>query len=369
MISGLSICEYNWQEALSGFSAQWHALLQENGYNLSLSPEWINAIAYARGLRDQLRVLIAQRNNVVLGILPFYVHTIRMYGLHMTTYELAGNLVSYHQEIISKGCEKELLRALLVGHKRKWHVFSANLCHNGSTAQAIHAICKSTGNPLITYPGESSPYLSIDVDWEDYLKLKSRNFRYNLNRKEKALRRAGNLEERWFESSQEVDELLDLVMEIEENSWKKKAGIAITQHKHEQKYYQELLPFLAKKKALFALVLLLDRKPIAYFLCYNWQGAIGNLKISFHEAYSGLSPGSVVIHFAVRKAFELRAKEVDFLGDSQHHKQLWSENIRRHDTYFVFSNRPHIKAVGTIKMILHKIRPPQHDYVIRRRNF
>jgi len=363
----LRIEEYDWDKARKRFTDQWHSLLVSGDFHLSLSPEWVNAIASSRNVTSRLRVLVAQRDGKVLGLLPYYVGRIRIFGVPITVVEPAGNLLSYHQEIVAAQCQLELLQACLGDAKREWHLFvAAGLQPDGPTAQALRAVQRELGSTLLRYPVESSPYLPINVTWEQFMASKSRKFRYNRQREERALRKAGDLEVRWLNSPEGVSELYECMMEIESHSWKTGAGIAVSTRAHEQRYYQVLLPFLAERKALMSNVLFLNKNPIAYLLCYFWNGKIGNLKTTFHEAYHSLSPGSVAIQIAIQKAFELGAKEFDFLGDAQYHKLLWTDLVRRRESYYLFSRHLRSCSIGLIKKIVQSLRPREWRRILRR---
>jgi len=356
--SNVEIQDLEWKAAQSQVSDGWYDLLENGNHNLYLSPDWINAIASAHNYIAKLRALVAHKHNRIVGILPYQVETVKMFGIPMKKIALAG-MSGYHQDIVAED-RQELLRALFAKYSEsRWHVFqTAGLVAGSNATKAVKNIARDMGGHLLVYPGESSPYLRINTSWEEFLASKSGNFRYTLKRKEKALRKNGDLQERWFFTHDDIEDLFEAMLKIEEHSWKTKANIAISDTEHEQNYYRMLLPFLAKRKALFAMVLYLDKQPVAYFLCCFWQGRVCNLKTSFHESYSKLAPGSVVIHFAVRKAFELGAKEVDFLGDAQHHKLLWSDSVRHHEIYYLFSRRIRARSVGMIKKCLHTFRAP-----------
>jgi CelD/BcsL family acetyltransferase involved in cellulose biosynthesis len=144
------------------------------------------------------------------------------------------------------------------------------------------------------------------------------------------------------------------MLEIEANSWKAGANIAVTSNAYEQPYYQALLPFLAEQGLLAASVHYLDGAPIAYQLSYSFGGKLGNLKNSFDERHKALSPGTVIIKGAVQRAFEIGATEFDFLGDAQPYKVLWTDRVRAHATYYLFSRRLRSRFVGALKSWLHR---------------
>ena len=84
----------------------------------------------------------------------------------------------------------------------------------------------------------------------------------------------------------------------------------------ELKYHRRLLPVLAQDGALLANVLHRAERPIAYSLCCHCHGWVGHLKTSFDQEFASLSPGGYVIDASVERAFDLKAREFDFLGDA-----------------------------------------------------
>jgi CelD/BcsL family acetyltransferase involved in cellulose biosynthesis len=341
--------ELGWDEGLARLADQWRELLAATAGDYSLSPEWMHAAASAFGLSSTLRILAAFDGGDVVGIIPFRRSQTRMFGLPLRALDLGGGmLVTYHHEVVARGRHEEILRELL--RRDPWHVLRAgSLTMGGPTEAAVTSIAAADGYDLHTFDDEVSPYLVIDRSWEKYLVSKSSNFRYNLKRKEKNLLKAGRVEHRWLTAPGDVEELGRRMLEIEAQSWKVAAGIAVSSREVEQRYYRELLPVLAARGALLANVLYLDGEPIAYTLCSVWNGRVTQMKTTFKEAHGKLSPGAVTIQYAVQRAFDAGAREFDFLGDAQAHKMHWCDASRAHRTYQLFSRRLLARVASFVK--------------------
>lgn len=354
----LEIHEYSLNDVPAHVARYWEHMIDTCGYHPSLGSGWLQAIAESSGMTDQLRVLVALDRGAIQGLMPYYRQTVRMYGISLTALTVAGNLLSYHQEILSSGNLVRSLRALLSDKKTEgWDVIQiANVPRGGVTATAVNKLCSDGLGTLVKYEGEASPYLSIDGDWEQFLFSKSSSFRYKWKRKAKSLTNAGVSSTKWFTSCPQTEELLDAIMSIETKSWKAGTGMAITDRLSEQRYYSRLLPFLVQKEKLFANVLYLATTPIAYSLGYLWNGVVGQLKTSFNNEYAHISPGAIVTKAAIERAFSVRAKEFDFLGPSMEHKLEWTDQTRAHDDYFLFSNRLSARLVGTMKRVIQELR-------------
>src|SRR5262245_6102360 len=362
---GFQIRELALGEACARVGREWHRLIEDNDFNISLTPEFVQAAAAGAGVSDRVSVLTAHEDGQLRGVLPFMVGTAEMYGLPLVMIDLAGNLLSYHHEIAAQGCELALLRACLSG--RRWHVLRVEgVPDEGSTHCALHALARERASAMVLYPGGAAPHLEIRQSWSEYLAGKPGSFRYTLQRKVKALLKGGQIDERWFETPDDVPELYRCMEEIEGNSWKSAAGIAVTSRPDEGRYYQQVLPFLARNGYLFASAIYVDERPAAYQLSYRFRDRIGNLKTSFDEAYRTLSPGAVVLQKAIQRAFETSAREFDFLGDVQHHKLLWTQQVRTYATHFVFSRRPLGAAIGAVKRLAQTCRHQAFRHVMQR---
>ena len=363
----LEVREHGFEAAHARFGEQWHKLLKRGGLNISLAPEFVRAAAASVGLLDKVRVLAAHCGSELVGVMPFVPTATKMFAIPMKVLSLAGNLVSYHHELVAPDCQTELLRACLRDPKRSWHVLQMdNVPVDGPTGQALRRLAHEERFALVAYSGDVAPYLPIAQSWDQFLASKSGNFRSNLKRKEKSLLKGGTLGERWFHSVEDVAELYRCMQAIESKSWKSTAEVAVTAEGNEGIYYKELLPFLAGRGLLFANVLYLTGEPVAYHLCYFHEGQVGNMKTSFDEARQSFSPGAVVIQRAIEKAFEAGAHEFDFLGDDQYHKRLWTDSARAHQTYFLFSRDLRARAIGHVKAVLQARRKADFRAVIRR---
>lgn len=347
-----------WSELNSDLVAQWEGLILADGLNISLHPHWTDAIATATNRLDGLRLFTAWEGDSLRAVIPYFLSRFRVLRIPLRTVELAGNLVSYHQEIIASGYQTEILSALLSKKvANKWQLFRAdNVLADTDSAAAIRALVPEIGSTLITMPGERSPYFSTEGDWDSFLAGKSKSFRYALKRKENKLRKAGDLDIEWYSKGGDASALLDDILTVESESWKKDSDMAISEKDFEREYYKLLLPFLMERDWMYANVLKLDGQPIAYNLCYSVNGKIGQLKTSFDNAFRSLSPGIVMYKETIKRAFELGASEFDFLGDAMPHKLEWTDTVREHHGYYLFSKDLGAHIVGKIKDLLQKNR-------------
>lgn len=327
-------------EAISKYHKEWYELTKEAGEDPCLLPEWILAIAKSLDKCDILRVWVAQRDGTVIAVIPYMRNRINFHGLRLNSVELAGNMLSYHQEILATSdyldcCVEAFLTSF---PSDSWDLFRIeNVLAGGASWYSLQRIANAQNKTLVTSPADCSPVLFIDSDWDTFLSSRSSSFRYRLRRNAKKIAKIAGVEMKWLNTQKSVADLIKAMITIESRSWKVGKNMAITDSKQEIEYYRNLLPFLAQRDMLFSNVLYFDGEAVAYSLCYKYQGRIAQLKTSFDDQYSKLSPGSYVVDTAIEKAFYEQAREFDFLGDVMVHKLDWTQETRQHYCIYLFN--------------------------------
>ncbi len=316
----------------------WENLAQVIGANSSLYPDWTTITAESHDFAANVELLTAKIGGEMMGVFPTHVSKVRYWGLRLRSLGLVSNSVSYHNRLLSK-LDPRLAIELLVDHASRRDAAVIHLAGIQDDAElAIYLVENPNTSEfrVITIPGEASPFLSLTGSWDELIASKSKKFRYKLRKRAESLKGSNTLRMLWFDKPEEYSKLFNAIQVIEENSWKKDAGVSIFERNKERRYHESLLPNLLSKHALFANVLFHEDKPIAYNLCCVWNGWVGQMKTSFDTRFSELSPGALVIDSAIQHAFSLNASEFDFLGDTDRHKLAWTKNVRTHSDHFLY---------------------------------
>jgi hypothetical protein len=341
------------EQALQDYPVDWQLLVEKHALEPTQMPGWQEAICKAFEVDQQMDVWCAiDQQGQLTSIIPFQRKHTAVYGLPVKTIELATNIISYHAMPLGIATQPELFTLFLetVG---LWDVcIIPNLVAEDPAYQSLLQQFGTQSHLAQSLPSIASPYLSIKTDWDDYLASRSRSFRYRLKRKAKAVAKAGEIDLRWYSDESDIDQLLEEILQIEANSWKVEAGMAISHRPVEQRYYERLLPFMASNGLLMANVMYIDNIPVAYGLCYNFKQCWGQLKTSFDDRYKEVSPGTHLVDLTIEHAFKQGAREFDFLGDRMRHKLEWTDRVRSHQTIYIYnSNSLRGKLAGFAKRL------------------
>ncbi len=344
-----SVEHFAWAEIPADSFQEMVRTMEREAIDLSMHPRWIEAIAAAHGVRSELHLAVA-RSETTASFLPYRKHRRIIYGLPLRLLSPASNLVAYHPEVIGTELAEFLIESLLTTPAQSWDLAEfRNLRPQGITAQAVQRVAARLGTPIESCVGESSPYISLEGGWSRLIAARSKKSRYNLKRIQRRLSELGGVEVQWYFGEEDIAPLLPAVLAVEAESRKVAAGMAISENPHETRYYEMLLPILVELRALAANVMTLDGRPIAYSLCYRWRDRWAQLKTSFVDEFSELSPGTAVNMLALQKACETGAKEFDFLGHVMPHKTMWTDLLRPHSGFFLYGRTPR-------GVVAHKLR-------------
>lgn len=341
---------------------EWVQLLRASNTDLSLAPEWFASSVRSRHMMSSAGIFTVHRSGKLMGVLPHVLRHERIGGLPVSTVEAPGSyLVAYHPEIVSADAAA-VLDALINECARRYDVFVLpNLPVGSVSAEAVHEVARTNGVLAMSRDGHTSPYLAITSGWDEFIATKDKKFRYKVRNSLKELEAAGQVHERWFIGSADLEQFFQQMLHIEAHSWKVQAGMAISSSDLERGFYENLLPYLAREDALRANVLYLNGQPVAYSLCYQWHGVFRQLKTSFDDRCAKLSAGSAVMHSSIKRAFESGAHEFDFLGDAMPHKNQWASGVRRHTTVHVFLRTWRGRLAGRLRQIADQLRSRQAD--------
>jgi CelD/BcsL family acetyltransferase involved in cellulose biosynthesis len=340
-----------WREAQAQIAPEWSALVASTGLNPSLDPRWLDAVVRSHGLDGRVVVAARHSGDALVGVLPFVLSRERTHGVPLRVVDVCSNFVSYHPQIVAAREHEELVSDVLeFAHEGRWDILRVNNTpDDGPTGELLATLARRRRAQLMIQPGERSPYIVVEGSWDAFLAARSKKLRANVTRAVRRMKDAGETAMRWFTPDDDPHELLECILEIEKRSWKAQEGTAITSRPVELEYHQLLLPALTQMKALFANVLMIHDRPAAYVLCCRTASWTGQLKTSFDMSIA--DAGARVIDESIRRAFESGGGVYDFLGDATPHKLKWTERIRSHTGYWMWSSRLPARLAFGLKRI------------------
>jgi len=340
------ICRFEVQslkDVLVRYIHEWEANVLSEGLNISHLPNWICSGAEAHGSLEKISVVVGfDKHEQAFAFLPFIYSKRTLGGIPYKAIEIGAGLPGYHSDWLSGHKGKQLfdyLRTIITRTNCHAMIFT-NVPDASSTAILLND--DSINGSVISRAGEVTSIVHLEDNWDKYLARRKGKFRYNLRKKLQKIDNAGEWNIKWYEEAEDVSKFLDIMLDIEANSWKMQAGIAVVDGGYEHKYYMRLLPYLAKSKAMMNAVLCFNGEAIAYGAHYIWNGQMGGMKTTYKASYSKLSPGIILQINVMQYAFKRDLSVFDFLGDRGEHKDEWANDNISHHSYIYM--RPSFRA-------------------------
>jgi CelD/BcsL family acetyltransferase involved in cellulose biosynthesis len=203
--------------------------------------------------------------------------------------------------------------------------------------EAVLDAARSISLPVRTISETRSPYIDLPDSWESLIHRLPKKMRWNLRKSRRDMESKGALIYRHYASQAEAHQFMELVREIETQSWKQAAGTSITASELQQRFYDELIVHASVEGAFSGHALLLDGQPVAYILgLSNGDGVFLDLKESFDQSYAQFSPGNLLKQFALPYLISSGVRIYDFMGECEPYKMRWTDTTYNRITLAVY---------------------------------
>jgi hypothetical protein len=190
-------------------------------------------------------------------------------------------------------------------------------------------------------------FLTVDFNWEGYLKKRSANLRSSIKRRNKDFATQGGTLE-VVTNADEVEQAILDFQEVYTASWKIPEP------------YPDFVPSLIRKLSAIGMLRLgiarLQGRPIAAQLWIVGQDKASIYKVAYHKAFAALSPGTVLTSYLLKHVIEQdNVKEVDFLIGDDEYKKIWMSDRRERWGIVAYNPRTAIGCLLLIKEIAGRI--------------
>jgi len=292
--------------------------------NLFLTYEWITIWLNHFWKDKPILFLLIKNEKDPIGIAPLLVDGEK----EVLLFPVNGH--TYRPNLIFGGDPEELLKVLF-SHLRN-RAPMVNLCLHeveldSFLAKSLPKVARECRIVTVFKKVSSSPFLSINTDWQSFLNSKSKHFREEQKRKFNKMRKTGQLDFVKVSNPEQIHEAMRDILIIERNSWKEKEGSSLTAVPGVQEFYLDVAETFAKKHCLCTYLVYFNSVPIAHLFGIAYGSRYYALKTSYDESYKELSPGVVLFNYALQDIFHSKLKEFDFLGiESRWKNEIASDN-------------------------------------------
>jgi hypothetical protein len=168
--------------------------------------------------------------------------------------------------------------------------------------------------------------IEIDHDWKAYRSCWSRNHRQNMSRSARRLAREGvvRFDRHTQLAPEEVETRLRHGWEVEDRSWKGRAGTAVLRTPGMSAFFHRQAGQLARWGQLELDFLSLDGRPIAFAYGMNAKGVFHSCKVGYDPQYAAYSPGQLLrYHLLEHLHADPESRAIDCMGPITDAHRSW----------------------------------------------
>jgi CelD/BcsL family acetyltransferase involved in cellulose biosynthesis len=292
----------------------WDALADGLGASPLLRPGWFSAWWRAFG-RGRLEVVTAGRPGALRAVLP----VVHRHGAVAS----ASNWHSSHygRLRVDPAAGRPLLDELFARHSPQ--LSFGFLGSPQPDVEELSAAAEAARYTVLVRRLERSPVVEIGGDWSVYESSLSRNLRRDIRRCQRRLAELGQVS---LDVCHDTTGLRE-AFAIERSGWKGAAGTAITSQPRTARFYTDVASWAAAAGTLRLIFLRVDGRAIAFHLALEDNGAYLPLKGGYDSALQALSPGKLIIHATLERAFAVGLRYYDFLGGFDDYKRRWASGF------------------------------------------
>jgi CelD/BcsL family acetyltransferase involved in cellulose biosynthesis len=305
-----------------------------------LTFEWISTWWKFFGGKNRLFVLLVIEYNEIIAIAPFMYTERILRGIPLKTITFLSNYHSNRIEMILLRQEFEVINFIinyLFNVSPKIDLIELGFIPEGCSCEKIlDRVLEKQRLKYLKFVDFSSPYISINDQWDNYLKKRSKKLRRKLNSLHKKYKELNNYKILRFSDCYE-DECMKKIFKISKKTWKDSKKSAIVSKKETLNFYTSFAQLATKREWLDILILTIEEIPVAFEYKLHYNLIDYCLKIGYDLDYQSYSPGQFLMARSIQNAFEDGCQEFDFVGDKARFKMEWTNLLRNHFKYLVFS--------------------------------
>jgi CelD/BcsL family acetyltransferase involved in cellulose biosynthesis len=312
-------------------AGEWDELADRVDAPPFLRPGWVAAWFEAFG-RGGLEVHAVRRGDRVVAVMPLYRHRGQ---LRSTTNEHTPAYAPIAEDAVAAAA---LAHAVLATSPH--HLSLGALDADSVAWQAWAAVVSGGGYTVLRRVEHRSPVLAVEGPWAGYEAGLSRSFLADLRRCRRRLEEAGHTELDASGGRDDLDGRLAEVFAVEAAGWKSATGTAIASSPATRRFYELVARWAADAGALRLDVLRLDGRAIAVLFGLESGSRYYALKGGYDPEFRRFSPGKLLLHEAVHRAFADGLRSVELLGDAELYKSAWTRTVRPRERFEAFARSP-----------------------------
>lgn len=319
----------------------WNKLLEKSDIDVPfMTFEWTYCYWKSTGTSKTMLILLIKEDNEVIAIAPLMKTKVWWRGMPFDSIIFLGEDHYFRTGIISSKFSNDII-AFLMDYLSDAYPGAAVMCldiieRHSFSDRALRGSAAVKKMNYIEIASDISPYIRTTNNWEEYIASRSRSFRHKLRHTQNLFAQNGNYKIVKY-TNDSIPMALDGITRIFKNTWKYRQGTSFINDSGNMRFYTNLSNVASVKNWLNIWMLYISGEPAAFAYNIAYKNKIYALQISYDEKHSSLSPSEFLNYHAIKDCFENKYLEYDWLGRNLPFKMRWTDHVREHVKYIIFT--------------------------------
>jgi len=367
----------NSNEAFRRLEPIWNDLLSQSpANNYFLTWEWLwNWWQVFSETNDELRILVVENGDAIIGIAPFYVrkrflgriYPVRRMMFLGTQEHGEGDVGSDYMDIIYREGEADsvvhTIFTAIEGHDMCDEIYLSKMDSASITFDLFRQKAGKAGYLSLIADEFVSPYIELPATWDDYLATLNSSMRYKIRNEQRKLQKGGNIATDRVENAEDLEKRFKELSELHKNRWEAKGTEGAFSHPKFTAFHKNIMPSMLRDGRL-ELVMLSENgstKAVLYNIAY--KGKIYFYQSGIDTVEGKAAYGYVLHSHCIEEAIKRGLREYDFLpmGQSDDYKLRFAKERRLVSDLYMARSWPakqFTKARESTRSLYHAIKPP-----------
>jgi len=319
--------------------------------------------------KQSLKIIVAQKNDAVVAILPLYVGltvALKIRSIRELRFIGTGGDTApdYLGLISSPEVNEDELKQLcnFVAELPAWDVACLTDMADNTDFNALLLQCFQKSRLKPTFETcQNIRFVKLEGNWEDYLASLSRNQRKQLGRRRRRFAELGQTRFFYWPESQPVSDGFDELVSLHRKRWEEKEEDGGFRSEQYLGFHKSVIEALFEKDQARLYCLEKDGEMIAMEYSYKWKNAIYSFQCGFNPEYTDYRPGQILLSYSIEQAFDEGLHEYDMLKGEYQYKESLAKEMRQ--TYQLKAYRSSFAArVALLKIRLSHLRQRFNAY-------
>jgi len=167
------------------------------------------------------------------------------------------------------------------------------------------------------------PTIDLPDSWDEYLAALSANFRSQIRRSAKAMKRIDGLSFRSVGPA-EAGDFTDALIKLNQERMQSKGEVSTLEEDSFRRFLREATPYMAKYHTAWMDVIERDNEILAAALNFVVGGRVYYYTGGFQESISAIRPGVNLFARVIKRSIESKMKKYNFLRGEEPYKYRWN---------------------------------------------